>query len=490
MLRHLDTCIAKPIPTNPEELLKVRVLVGLSLCGIVAMLVVLVSQAALGVIGFTNAHHAFLFYSCACLLLIRFTQATQLANYALLVGIPVYFTYGSYQTGGLTSFMIPGLLVYPLACAFLAGRRFAGYWVAFGLLALVFLGVADPAQSVPMTDHASDVLHMIGMMLGACAIGALAMIYEVSKHIGFQKLEYQRGEAENLSDRISELLMSVNQSIAVIRSEISAIARRSEETSGEMQEQVASASELRTGMEELSTQIESNAEDAQRLSKEAEASGELAKESADTTSASNSAMAQVADQVNEAFCQIEDLSRRSDEISSIVSVIQAVAEQTNLLALNAAIEAARAGEQGRGFAVVADEVRQLAERTHKSSGEISDKVSGILRVTEQAKAIIQEVSERTVHGRESAEESHKAVTVLSGTANNIADYLSTLADSSQKQNVLNASMAKRFEAIHTAIGRASDSTADVSDTIQRLEHEIENLSQLASSFGSEEAELF
>jgi methyl-accepting chemotaxis protein len=331
---------------------------------------------------------------------------------------------------------------------------------------------------------------MIGMMLGACAIGALAMIYEVSKHIGFQKLEYQRGEAENLSDRISELLMSVNQSIAVISSEISAIARRSEETSGEMQEQVASASELRTGMEELSTQIESNAEDAQRLSKEAEASGELAKESADTTSASNSAMAQVADQVNEALSQIEDLSRRSDEISSIVSVIQAVAEQTNLLALNAAIEAARAGEQGRGFAVVADEVRQLAERTHKSSGEISDKVSGILRVTEQAKAIIQEVSERTVHGRESAEESHKAVTVLSGTANNIADYLSTLADSSQKQNVLNASMAKRFEAIHTAIGRANDSTADVSDTIQRLEHEIENLSQLASSFGSEEAELF
>ena len=190
MLRYLDSCIATPRPVNTEMLLKARVLAGLAICAIFAMLVILLSQAMLGVEGFKAEHHAFLALGCLCLLLTRFTHAIEVTERLLLVGILVYFTYASYLSGGLTSFLIPGLLVYPLACAILAGLKYAPFWILGGIVSLLVLGITDPDNSIPMTDRASDVLHMVGMLLGAGAIAVLALIYEGSKNTGFRRLEY------------------------------------------------------------------------------------------------------------------------------------------------------------------------------------------------------------------------------------------------------------------------------------------------------------
>ncbi len=490
MLRYLDSCIATPRPVNPEKLLKARVLAGLAICAIFAMLVILVSQVMLGVEGFQAEHHAFLALGCICLLLTRFTHAIEITARLLLVGILVYFTYGAYLSGGLTSFLIPGLLVYPLACAILAGLKYAPYWIVAGLVSLIVLGINDPDNSVPMSDYASDMLHMIGMLLGAGAIAVLALIYEGSKNTGFRRLEHQRKDAEELSDRISELLISVNYSIVVISQEVSAIARRSDETAGEMKVQSEFANEIHSGMGELRQQVAENAALSKKLTEDAASSGELASESVDIMDASNKAMAAVSDQVTETGLHIDELNRRSSEISEIVTVIQAVAEQTNLLALNAAIEAARAGEHGRGFAVVADEVRQLAERTHRSSGEISEKVSGILSITHQAQESMRQVSELASRGRDSSNKFNEAVGVLLNTSNEINAYLSGLSESSESQNALNKTVAERFDSIRTAIEKAFSSTSEVAEAIQRLENEVSTLSQLASSFAGSDAELF
>ncbi|MEK9765429.1 MAG: methyl-accepting chemotaxis protein, partial [Thalassolituus sp.] len=179
-----------------------------------------------------------------------------------------------------------------------------------------------------------------------------------------------------------------------------------------------------------------------------------------------------------------------DEITSIVGVIQAVAEQTNLLALNAAIEAARAGEHGRGFAVVADEVRQLAERTHRSSGEISTQIGNILAVTQQAMRSMDDVTRLVTTGLENSEKADCAMQALQANSNEVSQFLGDLSESSKAQNELNESMTEQFGSIREAIEKAHQATSEIAGTIQSLEAEISKLSELAGSFASEETQLF
>ncbi|NCP63429.1 MAG: PAS domain-containing protein [Paraglaciecola sp.] len=124
------------------------------------------------------------------------------------------------------------------------------------------------------------------------------------------------------------------------------------------------------------------------------------------------AMAQVTDSLTAAATRIDSLSKQSDQISNIVNTITAIADQTNLLALNAAIEAARAGEQGRGFAVVADEVRQLAARTSKSTAEIDEVVKQNNTLAMQAVKSMEEIVTRAKEGMGLIEKTGSVITEI------------------------------------------------------------------------------
>ena len=155
----------------------------------------------------------------------------------------------------------------------------------------------------------------------------------------------------------------------------------------------------------------------------------------------------VAKTVSESAVSISDLGQRSKQIGQILSVIKDIADQTNLLALNAAIEAARAGEQGRGFAVVADEVRKLAERTTSATAEISTMVGAIQKDTQQAVETMRQSSDDVRDGVALANEAGKALKDISESVEHVVNMIGQIANSTRNQSEASESLTATVEKI-------------------------------------------
>lgn len=193
-------------------------------------------------------------------------------------------------------------------------------------------------------------------------------------------------------------------------------------------------------------------------------------------------MSRIADKVRSSAGAVEQLGARSEQIGQIVGTIEDIADQTNLLALNAAIEAARAGEQGRGFAVVADEVRALAERTTRATREIGEMIKSIQNETRQAVKAMEEGVEEVERGTVGASRSGQALEMILDQINEVTSQVSQIATAAEEQTATTREITNSIHDISDTVQMSAQSSQEMSHSSSRLSQLSGDLQDLVRGF--------
>ncbi|THF63685.1 methyl-accepting chemotaxis protein [Pseudothauera nasutitermitis] len=281
-----------------------------------------------------------------------------------------------------------------------------------------------------------------------------------------------------LLDRLQKSFHEIIDNAEVVHSAANRVATASGQMSIASGEQSEAASSMAATVEEMTVSINHVADRAGETNQLSASSGELAQRGRDIIGETVSGINSIAETVRHASEQIATLEQQSERINSVVSVIKDVADQTNLLALNAAIEAARAGEQGRGFAVVADEVRKLAERTTQSTQEISTTITAMQAGAQAAVDGIHAVVERVDQGVSHARQASHAIDEIGGSSRRTVEMVGDITDAIREQSIASTSIAQQVEKIAQMSeenSAAVQSTADAADELATLARTLQQV---------------
>ncbi|MBL8485768.1 MAG: methyl-accepting chemotaxis protein [Rhodocyclaceae bacterium] len=234
--------------------------------------------------------------------------------------------------------------------------------------------------------------------------------------------------------------------------------------------QSESTASMAAAMEELTVSISHVSDNAAQVSEVSRTSGAAAQSGVDVIRRLDAEMARIASLATDSAANVRQLDEMSGQISSVVQIIHEIADQTNLLALNAAIEAARAGEQGRGFAVVADEVRKLAERTSTSTVEIRGMITKVGEQTQQSVRLMAEQVEQVRSGTALAAEALASMTTIAEGSGQAVQAFEDIANSVREQSGASTQLARNIESVANMTEETSASVAESASGAQQLQN--------------------
>ena len=253
-------------------------------------------------------------------------------------------------------------------------------------------------------------------------------------------------------ENLQQMMLEIQESTSVLQSNVLRMTEQSERNQAILQNHVSETEQIVTAIEEMNATADAMASDAANTANLTQQANETSTESRRIVEQAQDTVSALIADVDQSAADVQRMSEETQSINTILNVIGGIAEQTNLLALNAAIEAARAGEHGRGFAVVADEVRNLASRTKDSTVEIETALDTLLQGTQ---AVVTSMDNTKVRCQETADGSGDVATSLS-TMTNFVDEINNLstqiATAAEEQSSVTQELSRNMTAINEIVG--------------------------------------
>ncbi|MEA1979734.1 MAG: methyl-accepting chemotaxis protein [candidate division Zixibacteria bacterium] len=388
-----------------------------------------------------------------------------------------------------------------LMISFVIGAVLIGLFVAF----FIARGISNPvARMAFVAEEISkgDVQHEIeldskdeiGVLAGAFRqlIDYMKELSGVAESIAENDLTVKvtpKSEKDVLGNSFKTMISGLVGMVTQLGGAASEVASASAEVSASAEQisrgaenQEQQVSQVTVAMEEMTATIVESAKNAGDASDGSKGAAETAGNGGQVVSETIEGMGRIAQVVSESSENIGKLATSAEEIGEIIGVIDDVADQTNLLALNAAIEAARAGEHGRGFAVVADEVRKLAERTGKATGEITSMIKGIQEGTKVAVASMETGTNEVSSGRELADKAGNSLNEVVNGSQRVMDMIQQIATATEEQSAAAEEISKNIEQVSLATKESAAGAGQAATASEELSRNAEGLQQIVARF--------
>jgi methyl-accepting chemotaxis protein len=369
-----------------------------------------------------------------------------------------------------------------------------------------YLGAAASTTNIEQTYRHSKAW-ILGLLVVAMIVGVIQTVFTTRQIAGplrktvdvlaaVAERDLTKTAEADSEDELGVLARSLNKTMEVLQATITVLSQNAEHVASASEELSSSATQQAKGAEsqrdritQIATAMQEMASTVMQVSENSNQAAAAARQAAETARASGSivegmlsTMREIAESVQDSAGKVEELGKSSDQIGRIIGVIDDIADQTNLLALNAAIEAARAGEQGRGFAVVADEVRKLAERTTTATKEIAQMIQGIQNETRTAVAAMESGTEKVHEGVNSTSKAGDSLKEIIRTSEQVGEMIMHIATAATQQSSATDQVNASMEEIRNLVKESAMGATQSAKACQELSELAFDLEKTASSF--------